>query len=116
YCRRLCFCLSSYPDLPALPSFPTRRSSDLYMKKFFCAVALSTLTLAMANPVCQHRPEPHDFEITYISGRSGDQKCQSQSPLLTRWSNPIQHLKNGLAESLRLNINYRFFRKPMLAS
>lgn len=67
-------------------------------------------------PVCQHRPEPHDFEITYISGRSGDQKCQSQSPLLTRWSNPIQHLKNGLAESLRLNINYRFFRKPMLAS
>ncbi|NCV60394.1 MAG: hypothetical protein EBW52_03155 [Betaproteobacteria bacterium] len=39
------------------------------------------------NPVCQHKPEPIDFELMCKSGCSGDVQCQSQPLPWTLWSN-----------------------------
>ena len=38
-------------------------------------------------PVCQHKPEPIDFELMCKSGCSGDVQCQSQPLPWTLWSN-----------------------------
>jgi transposase InsO family protein len=74
------------------------------------------LSLYVVIPVCQHKPEPIDFELMCKSGCSGDPQCQSQLPLLTRWLNQTRHLKSEYVVSLRLNTSCRLSNKLMPAS
>lgn len=41
-----------------------------YLTGYLCALG-AAISWGLYSPVCQHRPEPLDFEITYKSGQSG---------------------------------------------